>query len=115
MEETEAFRVLGSADRQLLLYELIHSDRGVSEERLARRVAAYRHRSPPESVGSEQVERAHIRLVHVHLPLLRRLDVVERDGDQVTLTDNRSRDQLLEAAAELDGWPPDDLLRLPFS
>lgn len=115
MEETEAFKVLGSADRQLLLYELIHSDRGENEEKLARRVAAYRHRSPPESISNEQVERAHIRLVHVHLPLLRRLGVIEQDGDEVTLTDDGCRDQLLDAATELEGWPPDDLLRLPFS
>ena len=43
MDETEAYRMLVSADRQLLLHKLVHADREVSEEDLSRHVAAGRH------------------------------------------------------------------------
>ncbi|RDI73015.1 hypothetical protein DWB78_04870 [Halopelagius longus] len=111
MKETEAFRVLGSADRQILLHELVRADEGMAEEELARRVAARRHRTSPDSLGEEDIERAHIRLAHFHFPLLRDLRIIEQNEDEVCLTESERRDQLLEAAAELDEWP----YALPYS
>lgn len=105
MKETEAFRALGSADRQILLHELLQTDEGLPEEELARRVAARRHRTSPESLSEEDIRRAYIRLVHFHFPLLRELRIIERNEDEVSLTESERRDQLLDAATELDGWP----------
>ncbi|MFC6826270.1 DUF7344 domain-containing protein [Halopelagius fulvigenes] len=105
MKETEAFRILGSADRQILLHELVRTDGGVAEEELARRVAARRHRISPESLSEEDIERAHVRLVHFHFPLLRELSIIEQNEDEVSLTKSERRDQLLKAASELEGWP----------
>lgn len=113
MEETEAFRALGSADRQILLHELLRADGGVVETELARQIAARRHRLAPEAVSAEKIERAHLRLVHKHIPLLRELDVAESDDGEVTLTGERAREQLLEVASELEDWPPDDILQSP--
>lgn len=108
MEETKAIRALASADRQLLLNELIHTDGRVTEEELARRVAAGRHQIPPENISEEQAERAHIRLVHFHLPLLLDLDIIEWDNGEVTFAHDMCRDDLLDASELLEEWPPDD-------
>lgn len=74
MKETEVIKALASADCQVLLNELIHTDGRATEEDLARRVAAERHQIPPETISEEQAERAHVRLVHFHLPLLLELE-----------------------------------------
>lgn len=112
MKETEAFKALSSADRQILLSELVRADDVVTEGELARRVAAHRHQLSPKSVDREEIDRAYIRLVHFHFPLLRELDVIEQEGDEVALTESEQRTQLLEAARELEEWPLDDLLRV---
>lgn len=114
MRETEAFRVLASADRQLLLHELVCTDEPATEGELSRKVAARRHQISPETISEEKIERAHVRLIHEHLPLLLDLNVIERDGDRVALTD-ACRDQWLEAAKTLEVWPPDDWLQSPTS
>lgn len=114
MKESEAFKVLASADRQLLLYELVRTDAPTAEEELARKVAARRHQITPETISEEKVERAHVRLVHEHFPLLLDLDVIKQDGGKVALTDE-CRDQWLEAAKALEVWPPDEWLESPVS
>lgn len=111
MKETEAFKALSSADRQILLSELVRADGVVTEAELARRVAARRHHLSPKSVGGEEIDRAYIRLVHFHFPLLRELNVIEQDGEEVALTESEQRTQLLEAARELEEWPLDDRLQ----
>lgn len=111
MEETEAVRVLASADRQLLLNELIRSDGRTTEEALAQSVAARRHRIPPETVSAEQAERAHVRLVHFHLPLLHDFGIIEWDDGEVTFAHGSCPDQLLDATELLDEWPPEDRVR----
>lgn len=113
MKETEAFRALGSADRQVLLHELVTTDGKTTEEELSRKVAARRHQIPPAKISEKKIERAHVRLVHVHLPLLLDLNIIERDDHKVTLTNDERRDQLLEAAEVIETWPPDDLLQRP--
>lgn len=111
MKETEAFRVLCSADRQILLHELAQVDEAMDEEELARKISACRHGLPRESIGEEMMGRAHARLYHIHFPLLRELDIIEQEGGEVALTDGERKDQLLDVASELEGWPPDDLLQ----
>ncbi|WIV66526.1 DUF7344 domain-containing protein [Natrialbaceae archaeon AArc-T1-2] len=115
MKKTEAFRVLASADRQLVLHELVERDDGVSVDELSRHVAARRHKITPETVSSSAVERARVRLVHTHLPQLVATDTVDVDWDErrVSLTDDEATAELFEAATELDSWPPDDLLAPP--
>lgn len=113
MEDTEVFRALGSADRQILLYELVTTDGPVSEVSLARTVATRRHQLPREAVREPTVHRARIRLVHLHLPLLVELDAVTRDDDGVALTDDACRERLLEAADVIGARPPDDMLAFP--
>lgn len=110
MNESAIFRMLASADRQLLLYELERADEPLTEEELARRVAARRHDISPDKVSAEKVERAHIRLVHKHFPLLRGLDVIEQTGDGLALNDE-CRDEWIEAAKTLEAWPPEEWTR----
>lgn len=115
MEQTEAFRVLASADRQLVLHTLIEWNREASVEELSRQVAARRHRVSPEKIDDQKVERAQVRLIHTHFPQLVDRDVIEIDWSDrtVALTDDKCLDRLFEAAEELDGWPPTDLLKHP--
>jgi|GEM_PF-1761478 len=113
MEGTEVFRALGSADRQILLYELVTTDGPVIEAALARTVAARRHQIPREAVREPTAHRARIRLVHIHLPMLVDMDVVTRGEDEVALTGDACRERLIEAADVIGAWPPDDTLALP--
>lgn len=107
--------MLASVDRQLLLHELLRTDGKATEEELSRQVAARRHQLAPEKISEEKVERARVRLVHVHLPLLLDLGIIDRDDGAVSLTDDERTDQLLEAAEVLEEWPPDELLQHPPS
>lgn len=115
MEQTEAFRVLASADRQLVLHELLERDGTVAIDDISRQVAARRHRLSSGKIDDGMVERAHVRLVHAHFPHLQARDLIDIDWDDeaVSLTDEECVDQLLEAAEELDSWPPTDLLERP--
>ncbi|MCU4972775.1 hypothetical protein OB955_08485 [Halobacteria archaeon AArc-m2/3/4] len=117
MKQTEAFRVLASADRQLVLHTLVERGREVTVEELSRQVAARRHRLAPEQIDDQQVERARVRLVHTHFPHLVERNVVEIDWSErvVTLSDDECLGELFDAAEELDGWPPTDLLEQPSS
>lgn len=112
MDDTDVFLALDSADRQILLSELVTTDGPVSEVALTRTVAARRHQAPRESVREPTVHRTYLRLMHVHLPLLVDVDVVTRD-DEVALTDDACRERLLEAADVIDASPPDNMLALP--
>lgn len=112
MDRTDAFRVLASADRQLVLHELIDRDESMSVGTLSQHVAARRHRISTETVCDAQADRAQIRLVHLHFPQLMEQNVITVDweNDEVSLTDTDDVDVLLEAAEELDRWPPTDLV-----
>lgn len=107
MKESAAYRMLASADRQLLLYELERADGPLTEEELARRVAARRYGISPEKISTDKVERAHVRLVHKHFPLLLGLDVIERSGGGLVLNDER-REQWIVAAKTMEAWPPEE-------
>ena len=111
MKRTDAFRVLASADRQLVLDELCRRSEPVTVGTLSRRVAARRHRLPPDTVSDAQADRAQIRLVHRHFPRLEDRGVIAVDWSEreVSLADGETVDTLLEAAAELEQWPPTDL------
>lgn len=111
MKETDALQALASADRQILLRELVQTDGGVDETELARKIAADRHNLPPEAVSEEKVERARVRLYHVHLPLLSDLDIVDWEDGTVAFTDDERRDQLLDVASEFGDWSPADQLQ----
>ena len=115
MEQTEAFRVLASADRQLVLHELLERDGAASVAEISRQVAARRHRISSGKIDDGLIERAHVRLVHSHFPHLMEQDLIAVDWEdgEIALTDEESVDQLLEAAEELDSWPPTDLLDHP--
>lgn len=117
MDQTEAFRVLASADRQLLLHELVENEGEIAIAAAARQVAARRHRISPETISDDRVERAHIRLVHTHIPYLIDSDLVTVDWDEreMALAGGENIAELFEAADELAGWPPDDLLEPSFS
>lgn len=115
MKETEAFRALSSADRQILLYELITANEPVNERALSREVAARRHQVPPRQVDEEKIKRARVRLVHLHLPMLSELDIIERDSDSVAPIDGTWEDELRHAADILDVWPPDGFLQQSLS
>lgn len=115
MEQTELFRVLASVDRQLLLYELLERDGSAAIRELAREIAAHRHRLSPAEVDDESVARAELRMKHVHLPHLcdRHILAYDDNGDHVSVTDHENVALLFEAATELPGWPPVDLITRP--
>ncbi|WP_436347984.1 DUF7344 domain-containing protein [Natronorubrum sp. FCH18a] len=111
MDQRDAFRVLASADRQLILHELVDHDGSISVDALSEQVAARRHRISTESVSDAQVDRAQVRLIHLHFPQLLERNIISVDwtDDEVSLADTEHVDVLLEAAEELDPWPPNDM------
>lgn len=115
MDQRNAFRILASADRQLVLHELAERDGTVGVDELARRVAARRHRLSSEKLDERQVDQAQLRLVHAHFPHLVEQELIDVDweAESVELTDEESVDQLFEAADALENWPPTDLLEPP--
>ncbi|SEQ72617.1 DUF7344 domain-containing protein [Natrinema salaciae] len=116
MERTEAFRLLASADRQLLLHELCKQDGEATVSELAERVAARRHQISLDKISDEHRERASIRLHHTHLSQLAEADVISHDAsdETVVLHDDEPVDDLFDAAAEIaDG--PERSARTPVS
>lgn len=115
MKQTEAFRVLASADRQLVLHELLEHDGAADIDEISQQVAARRHRLSSGKIDDGMIERAHVRLVHAHFPHLQARNLIDIDWDDeaVVLTDDECVDQLLKAAEELESWPPTDLLERP--
>lgn len=113
MNQTEAMRILASADRQILLHELLLADGEASVEELSRQVAVRRHRTSLDHLDDEHVDRARVRLVHAHLPHLAERTVVDWSDGEVAFRDADRVDDLLDVAEELDQWPPDELLKHP--
>lgn len=115
MKRTEAFRLLASADRQIVLHELSGGTGEAHITEISRRVAARRHRIDPDKIGGTKVERARVRLVHDHLPRLQKRGIltVDWDENELSLAAGEEVEQLFHAAAEVDSWPPDDLLVRP--
>ncbi|WP_338067833.1 DUF7344 domain-containing protein [Natronorubrum halophilum] len=114
LEQTDAFRVLASADRQLVLHELLAlgRDESMSVTTLSERVASRRNGISPEKISVGKTDRAQVRLVHLHFPQLLSRDIISVDWDdnEVSLTDDENVETLLEAAEELERWPPEDRL-----
>ncbi|WP_081443521.1 DUF7344 domain-containing protein [Haloterrigena turkmenica] len=115
MDQIEAFRVLASADRQLVLHELVERDGTTCIKELSREVASRRHQIPSQKISDTKVKRAHIRLVHGSLPLLQEKGIinVNREENKVSLASKPEVDQLFDAAEELESCPPDELLKHP--
>lgn len=115
MNQTEAFRLLASADRQLLLHELCKTDNQATVDGLSEQVAARRHRIAPEKISDAKVDRAYVRLVHKHIPPLVEQNIItyDQESETVDFADEGSVDQLFEAAGEIASWPPEDLLEHP--
>ncbi|WP_226480930.1 DUF7344 domain-containing protein [Natrinema amylolyticum] len=115
MNQIEAFRILASADRQLVLQELLEQDEVASVEEISQQVAIRRHQVSPEKISDTHVERAHVRLVHTHFPMLQEKGVIDVNWDEnsISLIDDGDVIQLFDAAEELEGWPPDDLPKQP--
>lgn len=113
MKEVEAFRVLASADRQLLLQELLERNGEAPLRELSKKIAVRRHRISPDSIDDSKVKRAQIRLVHEHLPLLEDYNIIDFRDEKVALTNEECINQLFGSAEELGSWPPDDLLKQP--
>ncbi|SDJ64230.1 DUF7344 domain-containing protein [Natronorubrum texcoconense] len=111
MDQRDAFRVLASADRQFVLHELVDRDGSVSVDELSQAVAARRHRVSTEAVSDAQADRAQVRLVHLHFPQLMDRNIITIDwaDDEVSLADTEHVDVLLDAAEELEPWPPSDM------
>lgn len=103
--------ILASADRQIVLDELLVRNEELAVETLSEIVAARRHKLSPESVTETMVKQAQIRLVHEHLPTLADAGIinVSWSTQTITLCDGENTTRLLETAAELDNWPPADL------
>lgn len=114
MEQTEAFHLLASADRQYAVHELVATSGETTVKDLSRRVAARRHKTSPEKLSDAKIEQARLRLVHTHLPRLTENKIVSVDwnDEEVALIDGPAGD-LIETAEELDEWPPEGQLKHP--
>lgn len=77
MNQREAFRILASADRQLVLHELVKRNEAICIEELSRAVAARRHQISLQKISGTEVERAHIRLRHGSLPQLQEKGIID--------------------------------------
>ncbi|NKE34934.1 hypothetical protein GWG54_03705 [Natronococcus sp. JC468] len=114
MDRTEALEVLASADRQLVLHELLRLDGAIGLEELSRSVAARRHQLEPAELDERAVERARFRLTRIHLPKLAERQVIGSDwSETVSLADGTNADRVFGVAEELDCFPPDDSLERP--
>ena len=115
MDQTEAAHALASADRQILLHELVERNGEATITKLSREVAARRNKISPEKIDEEKCERAQVRLIHIHLPQLVEKDVlsINRKNRTVAFGEKKEIDQLFEVAAEVESWPPTDLLDYP--
>ncbi|QLG50343.1 DUF7344 domain-containing protein [Natrinema halophilum] len=109
MDKSDAFRVLASADRQYLFYELIERDGASTVETLSQQVAGRRHRTTPGNVTNAEIDRTRVRLAHIHLPKFLEQNIVDVDwaDGSIAFTEDADIDLLLEAAAELEQWPPE--------
>ncbi|ADB63343.1 hypothetical protein Htur_4539 (plasmid) [Haloterrigena turkmenica DSM 5511] len=116
MKKTKAFHLLASADRQLILHELVNREGEASVDELSQQVAARRHRISPETISSNKIERAKVRLVHTHLRQLVGMNIINVDWNEKTVafSNDEETDRLFEAAEELESWPPDDFLESPY-
>ncbi|MGQ3411963.1 DUF7344 domain-containing protein [Natrinema sp. LN54] len=112
MEPSDAYRVIASVDRQYLLHELVEHGGESSVRDLARRVAIRRHRTDSANISETEIDRARLRLVHIHLPQLLERDVIDVDWNDgaVALAEDDRVDPLLEAAEEVAQWPPEPQL-----
>ena len=115
MNQMEAFHILASADRQLVLHELLERNEKVCIKELSKQVAARRHRISPEKISDTEIEHAHVRLVHAHLPMLQDINIIEANWrtEEISLGHEAAVTELLDAAEELESWPPNDLLDHP--
>jgi hypothetical protein len=114
MDRTEALAVLASADRQLVLHELVERDRTVTLEGLSRSVAARRHQIPAADLDDRKIDRARYRLRHTHLPKLAEEEIIDPNWeDSVSLADGERADRVFGLSEELECWPPDGSLGYP--
>lgn len=95
--------------RRRILSILADRDGGVTERKLATRLAVAERGGAPESVSAEEIRRITVQLEHVHLPKLADVGLVrwEGTGESVTPTDHPAYDdpafrRLVER--EGDGW-----------
>ena len=100
----EAFRILASADRQLVLHELVERDETTSIEELSQAVTAQRHQISSQRISDTKVERARVRLVHGTLPQLQEKGIINVNWgrNEIMLTNKPEIDQLFDAAEELE-------------
>ncbi|MDS0473963.1 hypothetical protein [Natrinema sp. 1APR25-10V2] len=117
MDQSDAFRILASADRQYLFHELVERDGASTVETLSRIVAVRRHRTTLGNVSDAEIDRTRVRLVHIHLPQLLERGIVDVDwsDETVAFSEDAEIDLLLESAAELDQWPPKPRVSRPLS
>ncbi|WP_254528395.1 DUF7344 domain-containing protein [Natrinema gelatinilyticum] len=109
MDQSDAFRVLASADRQYLFHELVERGGASTVDTLSRQISVRRHRTSPEKVTDAEIDRTRVRLIHIHLPQLLERDIVDVDwtDGEIRFTEDADIDLLLDAAAELKQWPPE--------
>jgi hypothetical protein len=117
MDQSDAFRVLASADRQYLFHELVERNGTSTVGTLSELVAVRRHRTTSENVTETEIDRTRVRLIHIHLPELLERGIVDVDWSDgtVTFAEGAEIDLLLEAATELDQWPPKPRVSRPLS
>ncbi len=109
MDQLEAFRILASEDRQIVLRELFDQEGEASIDDISRQVASERNQTSPDNISDETFERAKIRLVHSHLPRMAEENVIEKSDNMATLRSRECVIKVLEAAEELETQISGDL------
>ena len=106
--------MLASADRRLVVHEVIERDQTVTLEGLSRSVAARRHQIPAEDLDDRKIGRARYRLRHTHLPKLAGEGIIDSNWEEaVSLANGERVDRVFGFTEELDCWPPDGSLGYP--
>lgn len=93
----ELFSCLASARRRALVDALSSHDDPISDEELARQIAACEKGVSVDDLSTEAIQEVYFSLHHVHLPKLASADVIEYDADQNEV----SQGSAFETAAEI--------------
>ena len=93
----ELFTCLASARRRALVDALASHQTPISDEELARQVAARERGVSADEISTEAVQKIYFSLHHVHLPKLASAGVIEYDVDQNEVTEGSA----FETTAEI--------------
>lgn len=102
--QDEVFSLLSNHRRRYALHYCRQSGHAVGFAELAEQVAAWEQGKRPEQLDADERKRVYISLKQNHIPAMQEADVLEYDGDTVSLTDDAA-----ELAVYMDVVPGDSI------